>query len=538
MSFLLTVAQTGVTVQKCGIGQHVTVTGDEKQGTVLKGFVFENKAQELFNSGWEDDPSRIQNYDGVMILVHYDPKRVVICSDMMASCKCYYYHGDQKLLVSDDFWQIVKALRPGIEDIDIPTAKNTLLLGGSVLCGSTIIKGMHIILPATRIVYDRETNELKSEDYAFFHSTGQITDIDTAVEMLDAAFDRTMKEIKRIHGDVVYGIGLSGGLDSRVVLHYAKKNGMRVACFNMCKRKPNGLLEGRGLHLARQLAKVYDVPLTVLEWDPDQVDDIKQIMIRRYPDGAMPEGATDIFKFNTNWKEALGIDVLLTGGKGAAMQLFSPFLGEFSNMTDDELLAYFIGMLFNTSTVLSVRINNALHTLFGTPVRTHEQTYRYAWEKELFSDQKPELVERIRGILRQCRAAGLSSLECCFHLRSKYISTLCCNGAFESLFDYVPNYSIYSSYVLKVGLQTDPELLAERGFLRELIRQKLNEAGNVAEEDNLPAPGKIDRFAAARRMLAVADRILRGDSAHQARRYWRAPQVLRAFADDMTSDTV
>ena len=59
--------------------------------------------------------------------------------------------------------------------------------------------------------------------------------------------------------DTIYGLGLSGGLDSRVVLHYALKAGMNVNCFIIGDARPHFIFLSKDHKIAKNISKLYNM---------------------------------------------------------------------------------------------------------------------------------------------------------------------------------------------------------------------------------------------------------------------------------------
>lgn len=530
MSFVLRVNKDGAKYTPTQTARSIPVYMDEEKQKLLVGYVFEGKEDQALDCGWEDDPAALQAYDGSMILVSWTKERVVLCSDLIGCEKAYYYHRDHELLVSDDFWDIMREIKPEFDDLNVESAHRHPLLGGASLEGETIVKGLSIIRPANRVEYNIQANELRTEQYQYCHLSGEVTDIKTAAVHIGQAMDQTLKSIKAKYGDVVYGIGLSGGLDSRMVLHYAVKNDMKVHCFNICKKRPNGVLLARSVRLAQKIADLYSVPLTIVEWDPKQINAVKSAQTRCYPDGPMGQASVDIYKFIPSWEP--DFDVMLTGGMGNAMMMFSLHFPE-REKYDSENAATDYENIFVYNCFGSLT-SKGMHVLLGTPIK--EDTARYVWERELFSKDRPDIHRHLEDAAKDMPKAGLSYLEAVFNLGFETAFFMNCNGAFETMFGRRPAYTIYSSYVLKECLKCAPRLFSDRGLTRAVINENLFEAREIAEEGYSAAPAKINRFRFVRQCYAFVDRLIRGDGSHIANKYWRSPEVWKSFEEDMKND--
>lgn len=84
--------------------------------------------------------------------------------------------------------------------------------------------------------------------------------IEQTVKELDEVFTDIMFETKeRYSDDTVFGLGLSGGLDSRLVLHYALKADMKVVLYTFGFHRPHTFLLSRDHKNAIDIAKHFRI---------------------------------------------------------------------------------------------------------------------------------------------------------------------------------------------------------------------------------------------------------------------------------------
>jgi len=79
--------------------------------------------------------------------------------------------------------------------------------------------------------------------------------LEMAAKRLDIILNDAMKRIKEKGKSSTYGVGLSGGLDSRLVAYYAIKNGLELTSFIVGKSKPHGFLLSRDHDNAKNIAR-------------------------------------------------------------------------------------------------------------------------------------------------------------------------------------------------------------------------------------------------------------------------------------------
>ena len=289
-------------------------------------------------------------------------------------------------------------------------------------------------------------------------------------------------------------------------------------------------MTARSVRLARKLAKLYGVPLTLVEWDPKKIDKAKKAVTQKSPDGPLQEAARDIYKYVPDWEP--DFDVLLNGGASIGTVPFATHYSEKEKADTEQAVEYMEeGLLYIQG---KSRFTKGLHWLFGLPVK--KASFRYPWEQKLFFDPREDIHRRLLAIAGDMMKSNASFFETVFNFKSKYINgSYAFNDVFNSLFRTKPVYCVYSSNVLKVELRCSPKLLGERRLIREMIQINLPEASRIAEEGHEPAPAKMGSFAFLRKCLAAADQVLRGDGSHVSLKNWRKPVVWRSFEEDMNS---
>jgi asparagine synthase (glutamine-hydrolysing) len=183
---------------------------------------------------------------------------IQIVNDRLGVETLFYFCGGGVFAFSDNFWELVNLIEPTMADIDVQSVKEFLLFIYP-LFNKTIIRGLEYFPPATLGSFSVRSNELETKQYwdYCFKANGSV-DIDQSSYMMDLAFDRAFIQIKgKNKSGAVYGSGLRGGLDSRIIPYYALKNGMRVKSFTIGERRPHKVFRSRDFKNARELAVYY-----------------------------------------------------------------------------------------------------------------------------------------------------------------------------------------------------------------------------------------------------------------------------------------
>ena len=185
-------------------------------------------------------------YSGVYI--NLETKKVIIFNDQLGIKDLFYYVNKNYLLVSTSFSQLINTLDLSEKDIDVE-ALNEFITFEHPLYHKTFIKNAKALPLASMYTIVNGTVTKKSYwNYELRENKGISSD--EIIERLDKIVDHAMYRIKEAYGSKkVYGLGLSGGMDSKVVAFYAKKNSMRLKTFIFGEENSDAY------HIADKIAK-------------------------------------------------------------------------------------------------------------------------------------------------------------------------------------------------------------------------------------------------------------------------------------------
>lgn len=296
--------------------------------TFVMGEVFDASYEDIANSNWKEDANVLSEFRGAFSIAYADKSNCAFCTDRKGIEPWYYYHSEEDFIVSDSFWDIIQIIQPNYSMMNTSRVRESLLCPS--VTGETPINGLNYLLPAYFVKYDSKDHSLQVEKYWDFKYSNEVTDVNDAVENMDRLFDETMASIKSKVGNCSFGMGISGGLDSRVVAHYAKKNQLNIIGFNVCVPKPNGVFKAKSIENARKIAQIFEIPYCDIAWDPKNIEGKIAEKIKRYPLGT----GRNTFKYENNLPH---FDVLLTGGSG---ELVGDYLPDgIENMTEEEFIS-------------------------------------------------------------------------------------------------------------------------------------------------------------------------------------------------------
>lgn len=467
--------------------------------TWVMGEVFDASYEDVAQSNWRENPDVLNGFEGAISVVYADNEACFFASDRNGIERLYIYHKEDTFLLSDDFWDIIRIVQPSYEDINPEQARMSLF--GLSVSGETFINNLKTVLPFTIGRYDPFSNQLKEERYLQFRYTNEISDVDTAVERMDRILDNAMKYIKETCGNVKYGIGVSGGLDSRVIPHYALKNGMELVGFNVCVPKPHGLLSARSCKNARQIADAFQISYQNIQWDPDTVEQKISASVQCYPLG----GGRNSFKYEPKIPV---FDVLLTGASGFVVGSMLPT--RINTFSREELIGEMLS-LFNkkeNGRTFIARAARGINYIFGTNFNCNSRS-------AICQLITPADIEKAQGAIIRFIDNGIQAGQTNLEIYEDFLSNVMGfrnrYGAYESIFGKVRSFSIYVPFMLKETLKWTPELLFDRKVLNALIVKKVSEVKDIKSELFEPAPGqKISKW---NKLINMVDFVVRGNGA-------------------------
>ena len=201
--------------------------------TFCVGEVFNKTFDDIACSGWETNLESINNIIGDIAIARATDEKCIFAVDLCGIDNLFYFRDNSKFIISDNIWEIVNDIQPRFEDLNQEWIRNNLVY--CVINGETFINNLKVLMPGQIGTYDPKQNVLNIREYRKFGYSSDIKTLAGAVESMDKALDTMFVSLKSKFGDdCVYGMGLSGGLDSRVIPYYAKKHNMNLVSWNIC----------------------------------------------------------------------------------------------------------------------------------------------------------------------------------------------------------------------------------------------------------------------------------------------------------------
>ena len=439
-----------------------------------EGCCFGTDAEHLFSSGWQANPQILNTFRSALFIVEFSENGCTFAADTSGRELLFFYHSRGRLILSDSFWGIMHELNPTYDDIDWSMVSEMIACGGGVPCDNSLfVRDVRWLAPNTICHYDALTGQLTEEVFADIRRTGEITDLGQAVEGFDAAMRLMASDLASKHKGEVFGLGLSGGLDSRVAFHYLKGAGIDPTCFNVCVKRPHKVLKAKSVIQAEKLAKRAGVDLDFVEWRPESIQEKNRLHLKNLPFG--PCGCfANIYNYeNRGYPD---IDVLVSAGNAIGPCLVGVSAPKGSkNLGRDDLFKYLYGLA--TSEIwprglTQVTVHGVMRKLGVDRTSAAVGPNQSTWEQFVPSSSYERIAERVEAFMDQRIAKGLSYADITMDYRTSALGAVGRMGAYESALGTKKSYTIYTPFLIDEALKWDVSLVEDRLVLKELIKRK------------------------------------------------------------------
>ncbi len=491
------------------------------------GDFFETTFDDIANSGWEERPSALDTIVGSISIIRADDENCCFVVDRKGIDTLYYYNTNSRFIISDDFWAIVNKIKPTMEDINISYIRQALL-ASELITGETIVEGIRFMHPACIGKYDAQKDSLSIDQYAEFKYTNEVKTVHEAVENMDKILHKTMQMIRDNCGDVVYGVGISGGMDSRIIAHYALQHGLKITGFNICVPRPHLFFLSRSVSNAHAIAKRFKIKYRDVKWNPEDVSEKLEFEAERYP-----FFTGNAFKYET--QELPLFDIILTGGTGLLVGSMLPT--NIDNMEEEELcdaLFELIGLTEVTS--FKARVKRALGYLFKMSVKENVSQFNQFTKRFMNETDMEAVKERFSCFVKEKKALGHSNIDIFEEFFYYNVGFMNRFGAFESIMGTKRAFSIYTPFMFDETLRWTSDMLKDREALNELIVNKIPEVADIKSESFYTAPNKR-KAGVIDKTFTLIEFLIRGNGTATDQYYLRKKKMQKQFLKDVNSDS-
>ncbi len=194
-----------------------------------------------------------------LISKNTDQPMIKICTDILGMRDIFYHYKDKNLIISTKFTDFFQLKNFSQDDLD-STAIAEFLLYEHVFHDRTFISSIKLLPYASVGTFLLAEERCITERYWEFTYTPERKKSRREVyEQLDSLFTKAMERIAAVASPQPFIIGLSGGLDSRLVAFYAKKMGFDLSAFLF------GTAGADAFDISRQIADSLQISLSINE---------------------------------------------------------------------------------------------------------------------------------------------------------------------------------------------------------------------------------------------------------------------------------
>ena len=473
-----------------------------ERNCIYVGEYFDCSLQDIINSDWENNPDVLNSFMAAGYIIKFDENACYFATDNTGRELLYYYYNQNRFMLSDSFWAIVKKIEPCTEDLDSDVVREMIAMGGGVPCDhKTPIKNLYWAEPNLIGTFHSNNGEVNLRRYAEIRRSGKKRDLSEAVEQMDNAMKSMTKYLSLNFPNAVFGLGLSGGLDSRVALHYIQECNNTLKCFNVCTARPRKVFLAKSVKNARLLAKSRNVDYREVEWRVSSIRDKFNRMLEYQPLGTGGH-FTNAYKYETIGMPKF--DILITAGQGIGPYLVGVSASENSDQwTKNDIMSYLMNL--ETENAPAYRFTSqSIRRILSKSGLKHLDTKTgkgiECWSKYVDSNTIDRIHSKVEQFVDDRIQKGYRPADITLDFRTSTLGAIGRNGAYESALCTYRNFTIYTPFLVKIGLDWDISLIENRKILKELIKKKMPEFSNVGEEEvgsaNIQSPMKkfIKRF--------------------------------------------
>jgi hypothetical protein len=211
-------------------------------------------SHELSNYYSKNNLEEFVKKNGSFIFLIKDRNKIIIGCDENCYLPLYYYYSKDFFIFSYDIFQI-KNIIPFSLDANLQKMSEIILTSDVVLDDESKIKNINRLLAGNIIIANSFNKKIIPRKFFFYKTKNYNHSIEYHIENVADKLSNAIKNIK----ENKIGIGLSGGIDSRILISSLKKNQKKVF--------PHiyGIKNFNEIKIAKSVSKLLKLNLTYIE---------------------------------------------------------------------------------------------------------------------------------------------------------------------------------------------------------------------------------------------------------------------------------
>ncbi len=224
-------------------------------------YEMEKTTEQYFHDFMVNKKEFVEKIKGEFCLVDYDilENTLFVATDRLGKEAPWIYQKGETLILVNDFWRGIELIKPQESDIDWQTVKE-IIIHGTAIGNSTVVKNYEFV-PAASMgeVKLNESLEMNYKRYwKFKFQPDPSIQLEDAADQIHKLFNETFALMeKKFPKGTKFGVGLSGGWDSRLVVAYAKKHHLNIVPYCIGEKYSIFPLPTNGYYVVKKLAKYF-----------------------------------------------------------------------------------------------------------------------------------------------------------------------------------------------------------------------------------------------------------------------------------------
>ncbi len=443
-------------------------------------------------------PSLLGEYS--IVLVKRSGGEINLISDK-AGRNILFYGLDDTLCVSTDFWSIVDILNKTVDDINVQALKEQMFFN-TTLDYNTVVNGIKMMPPSTMLTLNDQGRQAKINKHWRFkiNCNKDKTSKAEKIERFDSELINAFRLIKNNNpADTVYNIGVSGGMDSRIIPYYAQKANLKLESFIIGDCRPKSFLLSGDHISSRKIVEYFDlknhqeIAYNTLSFHKKLEKDAL----------AFPYGGSQLFI--TIPDNMVGGDVLLTGASGFYIGASPIYRDVVSNDIKYSTLKY-LSLLKKVNR--KHKWEKAYNFLANKPTAPQVEIFSEGIEGLIEHNEVEDSIHKIQSFYEGLE--GFSNIEKIMNFNVSGIGHKNKLGSFESLLGQKKSYTIYSPFLSDFIQTWNDEDLIERQLFHDFIIKKHLQISRIKGQDYKVALSRQENANILSKLTAMTEFYLRG----------------------------